>query len=176
MVTFFRPAKNQAGQPIDFLRDAEGDIFFTLQHTADPTLQNAACCNTLQHTAAHCNTLQHTSLQRTVARCSTLRAAAHCTLQQTVCCSTLQHTTVHNSTLQHTPPTRQYSHSTAPYSSNQAGQQIFATQIMACSVAVCCSVLQRVAVCCSVLQCVAVCCSVLQRVAVCCSVLQCCRS
>jgi len=36
-----------------------------------------------------------------------------------------------------------------------------------CSVAVCCSVLQRVAVCSSVLQCVAVCCSMLQCVAVC---------
>jgi len=35
-------------------------------------------------------------------------------------------------------------------------------RIVACLVAVCCSVLQCVAVCCSVLQCVAVCCSVLQ--------------
>ena len=40
-------------------------------------------------------------------------------------------------------------------------------------VAVCCSVLQYVAVCCSMLQCVAVCCRLLQYVAVCCSVLQC---
>ena len=41
------------------------------------------------------------------------------------------------------------------------------------SVAVRCSVLQRVAVFCSVLQCVAVCCSVLQCIAVCCSMLRC---
>ena len=46
-------------------------------------------------------------------------------------------------------------------------------QIKFVTVAVYCSVLQRVAACCSVMQCVAVCCSVLQCVAVCCSVLQC---
>ena len=42
-----------------------------------------------------------------------------------------------------------------------------------CSVAQCCSVLQRGAVWCGVAQCGAVCCSVLESVEVCCSVLQC---
>jgi len=54
------------------------------------TLQPAAHCNTLQHTATHCNTLQHTATH-----CSTVhRTVTHC--------NTLQHTATHCNTLQHT--------------------------------------------------------------------------
>jgi len=89
--------------------------YSTLQHTAThcSTLHharfflvwvagnNAARCNTLQHTATHCNTLQHTATH-----CNTLQhTATHCkdTLKPIyICDAPHSYTATHCNTLQHT--------------------------------------------------------------------------